>query len=162
MTVGAATAWLAVPLVGAGHIEPIHAWVFLVVGGLFALLPDIDHPKSKIQFLLKGIFRPIAYMVQHRGFFHSVLAMAIIFGVSTALGAGRFHPALPYIMTAGYASHTVIDMLTPGGVRVLWPIRKKFRWLPRKIAPKTGGVVDYLLLVLASAAIVAFGRTFLL
>ena len=150
--VGANAAWIGLAF---GAVSPEIAAVLLAVAAFGGLMPDIDAPRSKFHTLTKGVFRIIGITTQHRGFFHSVPAVFILY-VAALFALWRFHPALPAALTLGYVSHIVIDMLTPGGVRVLFPIKKKFRWIPRKLAPNTGGIVDNLLFVLASGGLVLF------
>jgi len=106
-------------------------WWHLVPAALLTcLLPDIDHPKSLLGQRLKWISQPIARAFGHRGFTHSLLAVAVslwLFQVNVP--ADWLLPAdVLQGMTLGYLSHIVADMLTPAGVPLLWPIRMRFRF----------------------------------
>ncbi|QCR36327.1 metal-dependent hydrolase [Nissabacter sp. SGAir0207] len=105
-------------------------WWHIIPGALVtSLLPDIDHPRSLLGRRLKWISVPISRMFGHRGFTHSLLAVAI--------GILLFRAKLPpewgipldvlHAMIVGYLSHIVADMLTPAGVPLLWPFRWRFR-----------------------------------
>jgi len=106
-------------------------WWHLVPAALLTcLLPDIDHPKSLLGQRLKWISQPIARAFGHRGFTHSLLAVAVslwLFQINVP--ADWLLPAdVLQGMTLGYLSHIVADMLTPAGVPLLWPIRMRFRF----------------------------------
>jgi len=105
-------------------------WWHLVPSALLTcLLPDIDHPKSLLGQRLCWLSHPIARAFGHRGFTHSLLAVAA--------GLWLFQLNLPQSspipadvlqgLTLGYLSHIVADMLTPAGVPLLWPCRWRFR-----------------------------------
>ena len=94
-------------------------WWHLVPAALLTcLLPDIDHPKSVLGQRLKWLSQPIARAFGHRGFTHSLLAVAVslwLFQINVP--ADWFLPAdVLQGMTLGYLSHIVADMLTPAGV----------------------------------------------
>lgn len=106
-------------------------WWHLVPAALLTcLLPDIDHPKSLLGQRLKWISQPIARAFGHRGFTHSLLAVAVslwLFQINVP--PDWLLPAdVLQGMTLGYLSHIVADMLTPAGVPLLWPIRMRFRF----------------------------------
>lgn len=81
-----------------------------------SLLPDIDHPKSKI-----GKYLPIGYFMKHRAWYtHSII--------------GAFLLPLPFLLinksyyvlvALGCLSHTLADTLTPGGTKIIYPISNK-------------------------------------
>ena len=105
-------------------------WWHIIPGSLLTcLLPDIDHPKSVLGQRLKWLSAPIARAFGHRGFTHSLLAVAggifllrIHFPHDWVIPADAFHA-----MIIGYLSHILADMLTPAGVPLLWPCRWRFR-----------------------------------
>ncbi|WP_312830884.1 metal-dependent hydrolase [Pantoea eucrina] len=105
-------------------------WWHLVPATLLTcLLPDIDHPRSTLGQRFRWLSQPIARAFGHRGFTHSLLAVAIslwLFKVNVP--ADWFLPAdVLQGLTLGYLSHIVADMLTPAGVPLLWPCRWRFR-----------------------------------
>lgn len=93
--------------------------------GLIALAPDIDHPDSTISRRAPGSWLPRLF-VSHRGFTHSLAALAIAGIVATELV-----PAWALLIVAALASHIVCDMMTPSGVSLLWPLEGRYRLLPR-------------------------------
>jgi inner membrane protein len=114
-------AWVwAAPHLSFPTLDPIA--LALVIGG--ALLPDIDHPRSWVGRRIRVISHPLAALVGHRGFTHSVLAVA---GGGLLLrwrGLGR---AIVDPLVLGYLSHLAADLMTSGGLRLAWPSRRRFR-----------------------------------
>lgn len=83
---------------------PPEAFVPLVIG---SLLPDVDLPCSTL-----GKFLPLGYFIKHRTVTHSILAIIGAFCLNAWLGIG--------VLT-----HILLDMLTPGKVRLLWPLKSR-------------------------------------
>jgi inner membrane protein len=105
-------------------------WWHLVPSALLTcLLPDIDHPKSLLGQRLRWLSHPIARAFGHRGFTHSLLAIAAglwLFQINLPQSS-PIPPDVLQGLTLGYLSHIVADMLTPAGVPLLWPCRWRFR-----------------------------------
>ena len=98
-----------------------YKWVFILVLFACVLLPDIDMSQS---YLGKyKIFRPIQWIVKHRGVFHS-----FTFAVVVAFILAFYLPvvALPFFL--GYSSHLLGDALTPEGIRPYWPLKDEMKW----------------------------------
>ncbi|PIJ51857.1 metal-dependent hydrolase [Erwinia sp. OLTSP20] len=102
-------------------------WHLLPAALLSGLLPDIDHPHSFLGQRLWWISRPVARLFGHRGFTHSLLAVA---GAIVLLWLQPPCSQVPADvlqgMVIGYLSHLAADMLTPAGVPLLWPCRWRF------------------------------------
>lgn len=94
----------------------------LAAAALGALLPDIDHPKSWAGRKLKIISVPLAYVVGHRGVTHSLVA--VLAGMAALVTLGLDWVAAPLVI--GYLSHLAADGLTPSGVPLLWPLKRRF------------------------------------
>ncbi|EOI1367686.1 metal-dependent hydrolase [Serratia marcescens] len=129
-------------------------WHIIPAALLTSLLPDIDHPKSVLGQRLRWIALPIARAFGHRGFTHSLLAIAggmALFQLdvprSWPIPADALHA-----MIIGYFSHLLADMLTPAGVPLLWPCRWRFR-LPLLNSQKGNQLERVLCLCLAAFAI---------
>jgi inner membrane protein len=112
-----AAAWITVaPLLSHDALAPVS--LALAIGG--SLAPDIDHPKSWLGRRLRPVSTILSKTLGHRGITHSLAAVAaccwllITRHVSHAMMA-------PFIV--GYLSHLAGDMLTPGGLRLFWPIK---------------------------------------
>jgi membrane-bound metal-dependent hydrolase YbcI (DUF457 family) len=156
--------------------DAIIAGLALGAAGLGALLPDIDSDESSIRhqwglarsrtaggkLLSAGLE---AAGVKHRGVTHSLAAA----GVALALGLGLYafvpgYGAVGPAFALGYASHLVADMLTRGGVPLLWPKEGKFHLLPGRLRFRTGSAAEYAVSLLATgllALLLFSGRGFL-
>ncbi len=121
LTLGAAAGLLIAAHTGA---DPLWCVAAGTIGGL---LPDIDHPGSMITGWLPGSWI-LRLGTRHRGFTHSAAALALL--VAAWLTAGSPFPAVFASFIAGTVSHIVADMLTPAGVRLLWPLPGNFKALP--------------------------------
>ncbi len=89
----------------------------LVAAAIASTAPDLD-------LLIPGMHRKVT---------HSLLAVVTIF-----LAASKYLPDLALCFTIGYASHILLDCLTPMGCPLLWPLPKRFK-LP---LCRTGSVGD--------------------
>ncbi|GAA0589523.1 hypothetical protein GCM10009416_30110 [Craurococcus roseus] len=117
VALGAAAWMLAAPHFGQDALRPLG--LGLAVAG--ALLPDVDHPKSWAGRRLRPVSTVVAAVFGHRGVTHSLLALV---GCWAALRYGTGVPrawAAPVVV--GYLSHLLADLLTPGGLRLAWPLR---------------------------------------
>ncbi len=105
-------------------------WHLIPACLLTSLLPDIDHPRSLLGQRLRWVSVPIARVFGHRGFTHSLIAVAGgIFLLTQKLPASMIIPNdVMQGMVLGYLSHILADMLTPAGVPLLWPCRWRFRF----------------------------------
>lgn len=116
---------------------------FLFVGVLLlcTFLPDIDMSRSYMGKY--KIFRPLQWVVKHRGFFHSFTLAVII-----ALIFAFYVPVLALPFFLGYAGHLIADAMTSEGIRPFWPSKTEIKWRIR-----TGGKTEkmiFYVLVLAS------------
>ncbi|MBL6457614.1 metal-dependent hydrolase [Belnapia sp. T6] len=110
-------AWVALaPHLGQAPLEP-GAMALAALGGL---LPDIDHPKSWVGQRLRPISDILAAVFGHRGVTHSVLAVV---GCWWLLRYGAVPARWAAPVVAGYLSHLGADLLTPGGLRLAWPLK---------------------------------------
>lgn len=97
----------------------------LVLGALGSLLPDIDHPKSVIGSRLLPISYPISKIFGHRGITHSLFAIILMM---IAIQHYAHSASWAAALAIGYLSHLLGDMMTPSGVPLFYPSRKKFRF----------------------------------
>jgi inner membrane protein len=110
-------AWVAAaPLLHLSAFEP--ACLALSVMG--SLLPDVDHPRSWVGRRTRPLSTTIAAALGHRGVTHSALAVAALIGLLSRAG---YRWAGVSALAVGYLSHLGADMLTPQGLRLLWPLR---------------------------------------
>ncbi len=110
----------------------IDLWHIIFAGLITCLLPDIDHPKSFLNwnffFIVYGNF------FSHRKITHSLLFLIILFFILFYLNFIYFNFNLDIIigMLLGYLSHIIADMFTYRGVLFFWPFNIKVRcplWL---------------------------------
>lgn len=120
-------------------------FIFSVLIGTIIL--DLDSPKSKYGKSI--IFRPLQFFVSHRGILHS-LTFAIVVSVIVSI----FFPVIGFGLFIGFLSHIFMDSLTKEGVRILWPLKFKTRFII-----KTGGETDqvlFLVLTLINVTLLIF------
>jgi inner membrane protein len=118
MILGAALWALCAKVSGLPPAEPV-ALTAAVTG---SLLPDLDHPQSWAGRKFKIISVPLSAVVGHRGVTHSLLAVIACF--AAVVWFGMSNVATP--IAIGYLSHLLADGLTPSGVPLLWPNRRRF------------------------------------
>jgi len=124
-------------VISISYFNPANQILFIVLVMLGAMLPDIDHPKSKIG----SKFKIIGFLFEHRGFFHSFLAIPLIAAIIF-----YFTSSLTYIMPLGigYASHLVSDAVTKEGIMPLHPLTR----LRLRGFIKTAGALEYVLFLI--------------
>lgn len=116
---------------------------------LGSLLPDVDHPGSKLGRRLWWLAWPIHLLFGHRGVTHSLLAWVATTAMAVFL-IGQASAGAAFAV--GFGSHLLGDAIT-GGVPFWWPkVGRTGHYLFA-----TGGLGDYSL-CLASLAVV--GATF--
>ena len=113
-------AWVwAAPHLGQSPLDP--AALALATAG--ALLPDIDHPQSWVGRRIRVVSRPLAATVGHRGVTHSVLAVIVC---CLLLRWDNVSHAIAAPLIVGYLSHLAADLLTSSGLRLAWPLRRRY------------------------------------
>jgi inner membrane protein len=133
-----AWAWAA-PHLGLPALDPVA--LALAIGG--ALLPDIDHPQSWVGRRARLIAHPLAALLGHRGFTHSILAVVACSLLLRWRGLGR---AVVDPLVVGYLSHLAADLVTSSGLRLGWPLRRRFA-IPLCKTGSRGGLVIVMSLV---------------
>ena len=164
--------------------KPEEAILITDLSILGSLLPDIDNGNSSIScklpltrlvvaigqstirfichFLPKKLSKPILCSIGHRGFSHSILGIVFFFfltaGICRSIGVETHITMLAAsAISAGVASHIVLDMLS-GGSPLLCPIPTKRITLAHI---KTGGVMEwvfrmaFLVVIICRIAIIA-------
>lgn len=113
-------------------------WKFWIAAAVVAVLPDLD---------TVGMWRgvPYASVFGHRGFFHSLLFVALLSLVAAVIVSGPKWISRPrlgvwLVLLAGAATHPLLDMLTNGGygVALFSPFdtaRYFFPWQPLAVSP---------------------------
>lgn len=148
------------------HPETIHSPAMILaaagIGAAGGLVPDIDHPKSKISQVLQPIYILVSHISPHRGLFHTPLFYALIWFLWTWKCPDPKHLLWSRLLFTGIASHLFLDFLNPSGIPVFFPFSKKRRHIA---AIRTGGKVDsvirgFLSILLATLIAVLFFRGF--
>ena len=119
------------------YLHPLNQILFIAIVMFGALLPDIDHPQSKIG----RKFKIVGFLFEHRGFFHSFLMIPLI---SVLIFYFTHSYALIMPLGIGYGSHLISDAVTKEGIMPLHPLTKlRIRGFIR-----TGGALEYVLFFL--------------
>ena len=108
---------LFLSLISLRFISPSSPELFIFLTCVGSILPDIDHPNSIINQKLK-ITKVTAHIFKHRGFFHSVFPVIIIYTLFASAGWTTVALAL----SLGYLSHLAIDSFTVKGINIIHPI----------------------------------------
>ena len=134
---------------GAG-IAPAIAGGF--IGALAGLLPDIDHPNSRINRTFFGMIVGLPFrLAPHRTITHAIWIPLALVAVALT------YPHWATITIAGaYVSHILADMITPRGVPLLYPVSRRAWGLG---LVRTGGKLEQLLgLVMILALVIYWER----
>ena len=110
-------------------------WHIVPMALASALLPDLDHPQSLLGRQLPWISGPLSRLFGHRGFTHSLLAVGLgIWGLAQFQVSGPLSGVMKDALIVGYLSHLLGDWLTPAGIPLFWPWRRRFRLLTLALA----------------------------
>lgn len=121
------------------QLQPLQQGIFLIAVAIGSLLPDIDHPQSIIARQIPIMGGIVGRLVQHRGYFHSIVGMISIFSGAWVLiqsGQALTVPEVGLTLSLeatiaqliwlgaliGYINHIVGDMLTVSGVKLFYPL----------------------------------------
>ncbi|MDO7785788.1 metal-dependent hydrolase [Desulforamulus aquiferis] len=124
---------------------PPKLWPLIIGTSMLAsLVPDFDKRGSKASRTVPGSGFIIGAITSHRGFLHSLAAIALL-----SAGLYLFWPGLPkevlFAFTAGALSHPLVDTINPQGVQWLWPLNVKLslaRILPWPFSFTTGSKIE--------------------
>ena len=111
--------------------------LFIILFMLASLLPDIDELKSKVSNKVKPLAHLIHFFLGHRGLMHSIWTAIILY-----LLIFMFNINIAIAISFGYLSHLILDCLTPRGIKLLWPYKKRLKGFIR-----TGSLTEYLLFI---------------
>lgn len=115
---------------GLAFCPPELAPAAVLLGAAGGLLPDLDHPQSRVSRAIP-LIRLLTFWIPHRTLTHSVWAVLLL------LLPALVHPVLLYLW-AGYTLHILCDMATFNGVPVLYPVLKVHLGLPKFMRIRTG------------------------
>ncbi|MBA8762000.1 metal-dependent hydrolase [Staphylococcus coagulans] len=108
----------------------------IVLSALASIFPDICHTKSKI-----GQKLPLLSFIFKHLFGHRTLTHSLVFVLSIYFVLHMIETPIYYMISiiCGMLSHIILDMLTPRGVHLFFPIPIRVRF---PIYFKTGGLMD--------------------
>lgn len=123
--------------------EPLISWgsaVAVMIGCLAGPLADIDKPGST----MAKVFFPLSYLLKMMGVRHRTLTHSLVFIFGLYVLLSSLPPLYFWSAILAYASHSLIDLLNEQGVALLWPLKFKFRLLPKFLAIDTGSFMESL------------------
>lgn len=112
--------------------------LFLAVFFIGVMSPDLDNPVSKMGRKFKLTSSAIKFVFGHRGIFHSLLFVGVIYLVLRSFVNGF----VAFAFSFGYLTHLVGDALTLEGVNFLYPSKLGVRGFLR-----TGGAIEYAIFI---------------
>jgi len=115
----------------------------LIIG---SILPDIDHPKSRLGRKIKPIAYLFSFLFGHRGLLHAIWIPASLLIVHYYF----YSNILLFALAIGCISHLVSDSFTVQGINFIHPFQK----LHVSGFVETGGFVEMIILVLILVGIV--------
>ena len=152
--IGLNTLWLfdLVP-----HGLPLETLPLVITASAFgSLLPDLDASESKIKHWsvarIKPFYLPALAVHRrfgHRGFSHSLLALALLAALTLPLAFLLGWPAWLALLL-GYAGHLAADGCTRSGIPLFYPNKKRYHLLPPSLRFVTGSQAEEVLLPLLS------------
>ena len=116
------------------YFSDLNKYLFILIALISAIFLDIDEDNSFIGRRTKPLSNIINTIFKHRGFIHSLLFISI---VSLIIWSFFNNYYIPFLI--GALSHLFLDSLTPMGVRILYPLKFRTRFIF-----KTAGFFDYL------------------
>lgn len=116
-------------------------WLALLIIVLGALLPDLDNRASLLGRALPFLSRPLQDALGTRQAWHTpaVAAGLAVLGLPLlAAGGWQAWIALPL----GFLAHLLVDLFSPRGVMLLWPLSRTRHTLLRGTLAEPGGRVE--------------------
>lgn len=116
--------------------------VALIANIVGALIPDLDQASNRLWDLLPGgnltgkVLRNL--FLAHRTISHSLLGLFLTYEITMYLMPKIFNATfvepivVAYALIIGYISHLLLDLITTGGIPLLWPMKWKFGFPPVK------------------------------
>ena len=102
--------------------------VLLMLGSIF---PDVDNTNSILGKYLPDFSNYLNNKFGHRGMLHSILIPLTILAVSFAVESSINKKVLSFCI--GILSHLLLDLFSSSGLKILYPLEKKFSFFERGI-----------------------------
>jgi membrane-bound metal-dependent hydrolase YbcI (DUF457 family) len=96
----------------------------LIPLGIGALLPDLDSQISVLGRLLPFVSRRVEERFGHMEEWHTLAANALVALITTPLLL-LIDVQAWYLISLGFLSHLMLDLLTPQGIMLFWPITRR-------------------------------------
>lgn len=108
----------------------IHGGALVLGASLGSLMPDIDHPRSKMGHRAKFASKVVSKTCGHRGWTHTLLAFVLILSglIYVATHLPIYEELFGYWASGfslGYLTHLILDALTVQGIPLLKPMTSK-------------------------------------
>lgn len=123
-------------LISKLELSPIRSLLCITTTTVGALLPDIDHPSSYIGRRLKLISYLLYKSFGHRTITHSLLLWTLLLIFSPIFHQGLTYGVFCISLYGGVVSHIILDLVSPIGVPVLYPVSHKRVHLIPKISKR--------------------------
>lgn len=123
----------------------------LMLGCLAGPMADIDKQGSTVA----KVFIPLSFLLRILRIKHRTLTHSIVFLIGLFLLLSPLPPVILWSCLIAYATHPLLDLLNEQGVALLWPIRTKFRLLPKFAAVHTGSFSESFIRVVLMIFILA-------
>jgi inner membrane protein len=120
---------------------------FIIIFLIASLLPDIDHPGSK----LGKRFKFLNMFFQHRGFFHSLIAMVLFTFLISLI---NFNLAMAFFL--GYILHLLLDSFTKSGIYIFYPFSLKKSKGKLKVGSLAETFIFIILLIIIIAMLIFY------
>lgn len=118
------------------NLFSLNKYLFVSIVVIAGIIPDIDHPKSRLGRKIKFLSWSIKFLFGHRRLFHSIVFAGV---VSVFLWFFFDNWWIPFFI--GYISHLAIDGFTKEGINFIYP----FKQLYLSGFVKTGSFLENLL-----------------
>ncbi|MEA3329753.1 MAG: metal-dependent hydrolase [Nanoarchaeota archaeon] len=118
--------------------------IFLFVGLFATVLPDIDSSNSKIG--KKGISKILTAFSKHRGIFHSLIFVGIVY-----FFLWKYFYVISFGFLIGYCLHLFLDCFTKRGVKLFYP----FKFRIKGILKSGGRFESFLFLLLGLGVLIS-------
>jgi inner membrane protein len=125
--------------------------ILVCTSTLSSLLPDIDHKGSYIGRRAKVTSKITSSIFKHRGVTHSPVLVSIFMLILNFFITNPMIKPMLWGIYLGIMSHIFLDMVTKGGIPLLYPLSKK-KYSLTKI--KTGSFIETIIMVAMIAAII--------
>jgi inner membrane protein len=122
----------------------------LMIGCLAGPLADIDKQGST----MAKVFFPLSFLLQFLGIRHRTLTHSFVFLLGLFILLMPLPKPLFWTCLLAYASHPLVDLLNEQGVALMWPLKFKFRLLPKFLAIETGSFLEAFIRIILIICIV--------